>query len=642
VSICFYVNASFFQQISKPIEILKGEITMPVINTERVINSNDKKKLIVAYNNLRDDYKKVNAYDYYSLYESKDLSFILENSNYIFTEPYKGYGFYKNIIESEILPLDSYDIELGKIDSYLEQHSDEMSSTQREMYNTLYETVANKRSELSNSISLHTEMSGETSCLSDMLYDTIYASRHNLITESLAEAKVEAVLNENCEFMDIFNCLSREPKYSTQLNLYIESCYAEDSINPSDIKQNSTLKHIISRMMRDNIIEESVRNTRNSNLRYNIMGISQVNDNDVIKDLTTEVVTDFNPIFSSMYEAVEKVYRDDYVYEFYKDEYSHERSCREKSVVGLYENAYEFMLYDMLSEGADPLTTSTRDSLVASVVNEAVGLNSTPNMQEQLFILENKLDDIYTTEGGESSAVLSKLMGDDVADDNFGNTKNKNKSKSTADITDDEDENDDQDNSDDDTDGVIDEHPQKSKGRVNKGSQRPVQKIESKIVDVNKNIDKATAAGKDAANHAKAIGRGVTKVPRDIDGKVKQMLNDYDTMDMNKRKEFMLRPGVRKKYMKNLELLILYGTSISISPLATVCVAMCRHASKTKNKRACEELMRDLQSELKVIKMKKEDAKMAGDLKQSYELQRIEDQFKYQLKRVATNYKSAV
>ena len=72
---------------------------MSLVNKERILNGNPKKKLTIAFENLKENYTKENALAYMDTYKNKPLSFILENARMIYAEPYYGYQFYKNIID---------------------------------------------------------------------------------------------------------------------------------------------------------------------------------------------------------------------------------------------------------------------------------------------------------------------------------------------------------------------------------------------------------------------------------------------------------------------------------------------------------------------------------------------------------------
>ena len=68
-------------------------------------------------------------------------------------------------------------------------------------------------------------------------------------------------------------------------------------------------------------------------------------------------------------------------------------------------------------------------------------------------------------------------------------------------------------------------------------------------------------------------------------------------------------------------------------------VAMCRHFSKKKDRRMQNELIREIDTEIKVIDEKINDANAAGDTRQKYQLMRTKAQLEAERTRVATNSK---
>ena len=179
-----------------------------IIDSERIINGTDRKKLIHAFEYLKENYSKVEAIKYQDLYKNQPLSFILENSDYIFPEGHRGYDFYKHIIENESIPYDQYDVQLEKVQTYISKHKDKMSSEQLAMYESLNDSLVIERNAKRNAIQLHDKMTGSTSKTAMDLYDAIYEGDNGLITESEMHNKVNDILtSDRCEFMDVVNCL---------------------------------------------------------------------------------------------------------------------------------------------------------------------------------------------------------------------------------------------------------------------------------------------------------------------------------------------------------------------------------------------------------------------------------------------------
>ena len=58
---------------------------MPYINREKLLNESPTKRLIIGFNNLKQNFTKEAALEYSNLYKDQSLSFIIENSRMIFS-----------------------------------------------------------------------------------------------------------------------------------------------------------------------------------------------------------------------------------------------------------------------------------------------------------------------------------------------------------------------------------------------------------------------------------------------------------------------------------------------------------------------------------------------------------------------------
>ena len=126
---------------------------MSFVNKEKILNANPLKRLLIGYEKLKENFTKEAAYSYMSLYKDQPLSFLLENSELIFKEPYYGYDFYKTLMEGENVeyPLfHQYDIEKGKVQNYLDQNKEKMSIKQAEMYEDLLSCLKDQEEKFKN------------------------------------------------------------------------------------------------------------------------------------------------------------------------------------------------------------------------------------------------------------------------------------------------------------------------------------------------------------------------------------------------------------------------------------------------------------------------------------------------------------
>ena len=153
--------------------IKKGLNEVPELNKDRIFNESPKKVLIREFTNLKNDYTKLNALKYKSFYENESLSFILENSRYIFSEPIKGYEFYKKVITESILPFGKLDDEVIKVDQYVQENVQYMSDTQKNMYTSLLSEMKEKCESMKYSTSLYDMMMENSDSMME-IYDEIY------------------------------------------------------------------------------------------------------------------------------------------------------------------------------------------------------------------------------------------------------------------------------------------------------------------------------------------------------------------------------------------------------------------------------------------------------------------------------------
>lgn len=634
-----------------------------VFNTDKILSGTDHKILVREFNNLKENYTKVNAIKYSELYENKNLSEILNDSEYIFPESYKGYKFYRNIMENATLPFDQYDIQLDKVNSYIKEHGEKMSSTQLKEFTELVDIIQHRKDDHINAVKLYTEMVIDTSDNSMKLYDALYAGYNKLITESEMHSVVrESLLSNKCQFMDIMNCLSDKERFHNHLNMYLETCYVDDAIDPDDVVNNSNMKNMLERMMRDQVFCESVNSIRNSNLRYNIIGLAGISDTDILNNIKYEHVNDYDPLFSTMDNALERVYMDRYGEDFIKEEYQDERLNRLESQIALFETVRDYIGYD-LENDYEQSTYTGNDLGFNTVIESGNSDNSTINTIVSMNSIIDELKDEYFS---EASKYISDMMPDSAKDANFNKRITEAKKKRFR--TDDDDDEDEEDNStnpfsvkarnrnkkkgnihavansdDEDDDGDDDNDTENDHEEKDDTPKKPkgglARNIESGIVGVNSKINKVASGVKQGVSHGKSIIRGATEIPRSAVTSIENLIQDLQDMDENRRKQWMMKAGNRSKVINNLNTAIQYGTVASINPLYLPLLTFYRANNKTKNKRLYNEMRYEIESEIKILQMKIDDARAAGDTTASYELTRTKAKFEYQLQRLKLNAK---
>lgn len=146
---------------------------------------------------------------------------------------------------------------------------------------------------------------------------------------------------------------------------------------------------------------------------------------------------------------------------------------------------------------------------------------------------------------------------------------------------------------------------------------------------------KVARTGQDVVN----AGKAVMALPMNVVKEIKKVSDDLDKADDNRRKAFMTDPGFRKKSFHNLKMAIMYGTAVQINLALLPILLIIRHFSKDKDIRIRNELIREIETEIKVCEEKITDASSAGDNKEKYRLIRIKEKLLAELARVKSNSK---
>ena len=118
---------------------------------------------------------------------------------------------------------------------------------------------------------------------------------------------------------------------------------------------------------------------------------------------------------------------------------------------------------------------------------------------------------------------------------------------------------------------------------------------------------------------------------------IKKVADDLDKADIEKRKAFMTDPGFRKKSFHNLATAIKYGVAAQINLALIPVMMIIGHFRKDENIKIRNELIREIETELKVCEEKINDASSEGDKQEKYRLIRIREKLTAELVRVKTN-----
>lgn len=110
------------------------------LDYEKILYSNPSKKLRIQHEELKKNFSEASAKEYSELYKGQPLSFLLENSRYIFSEPTYGYQYYMDQVTGKEHILEcvhAYPEEYEKLHDYVETYRNEMEPDQLEMFESL-------------------------------------------------------------------------------------------------------------------------------------------------------------------------------------------------------------------------------------------------------------------------------------------------------------------------------------------------------------------------------------------------------------------------------------------------------------------------------------------------------------------------
>lgn len=172
---------------------------------------------------------------------------------------------------------------------------------------------------------------------------------------------------------------------------------------------------------------------------------------------------------------------------------------------------------------------------------------------------------------------------------------------------------------------------------VKKSSGNRLNKMSNKAIDADVKYQKAKASGKKIKDDVANVAKAGTKIPAGVLNTVKSAINELDNMDDNKRKDYMLKPGFRKKYWKVLRLAITHGLFFAINPVLNIITIIATKISNKKDERIRTEFINELEAEIEICEKKIEDASMESNKSDKYKLMRVRKRLQQQLLRVKFN-----
>ena len=593
---------------------------MSFVNKEKILNANPLKRLLIGYEKLKENFTEEAAYSYMSLYKDQPLSFLLENSELIFKEPYYGYDFYKTLMEGENVeyPLfHQYDIEKGKVQNYLDQNKEKMSIKQAEMYEDLLSCLKDQEEKFKNCKTVCGYLQGEYPQLNadipelcDDLYDynkcctrgerdivsrkikdkmcNIPNSAYNLYAPFVNRATHDPSLIARSDMEEIKDAsVFRGENYKSEFESYIESVF------------------LVSKLFDDAVYEESVREVPNVTIRSIFTGYHKESAREQINNIVTEHVSQMETFYASPKASVNKIFNDVLDDAIYEEEF---REAKEYCL-GLQKIAYDKLSDIILYEYLD---TTDLESPVSSY--SFFSENTTVEEAMQMIIekvneINEELSYISEEEDNDLDKELEKY---EKEFDEKNKDDDKNMDKSDAEKY----------------------EPKKVDAPKPKNLSNKIQfKAQDAEVKQMKKMGEKELKGQERKNALKAVAQ----LPKNIIDNIKKQIHKVDEKDDERRIKYMTEPGFRKKAFRNLKLAIMYGSAAQIKLAFVPITALTRHFSKEKDRRIRNELLNKLETEIKICDEKINDANSEGDKNEKYQLMRIKAKLERERLRVRTN-----
>ena len=562
---------------------------MPIVDVDKVVNGSPIKRITNAFNMMKENYNENTALDFYNVYKNEPLSAVIESANKILLEPRHGAEFLTGITSPMFCSFETTQDLYEKIHDYYELYKDQMSDTQGKVYTTEMQA-------------LEKTMSGEynTSIYSSYIKENIDNNFENELSELLYEAR--EIKDENTNYgskvKELFEN-SHPIVYFTYVP-YASKCLYESQEDASDLVSMSfeyfddlwnvpdkrfLFESILccNKLKRDPVYMEAVsyipKNERSVFEYFMKADLNEAIDTFLAK----ETVDPMEIVHVSSESAVNSLFD-----EIYSDKVLYRENAKTKAFndsikLSAYESVLDILHVEyMMAESVNDIAYGY------GVLSENATLEEA---YKEVTDICKSIDIPPITESG-----------DDVSDSNISSME--------GDVT------------------------GKKLLAPNVQDPKTTKLMDKEALKMAKQREKEQQGLK-----RKMRFKAVTSGPRNVQKRIEKTTNSFDEMDDARRKKYFTKPGFRKKWFRNLKLALLYGTAATYKFAMIPVVALCRHFSKKKDRRMRNELVRELDTEIKIAEEKINDANAAGDQKQKYACMRIKAQLEAERTRVATNSK---
>lgn len=389
---------------------------MSDFNYDKILTGSPVKRLIVGYNNLKENFNESSAKEYSNLYKDKPLSFILENSEYIFTEPYYGKSFYEDVMINKSIAYPKIADELDKIDSYIYTNESSMGESQKNLYLDLREKIHNLYTENYNKC-IVSGYGYETSDISEKatiekLWDDYYNESKDDVEMDYAN-----ISNPSSYFSyipDVIKlCKNPYPVSSTIKKFISESAVTDVESEDESFIPFSQSIFLLNKLSNDKTYAESVKNIPNMQVRMVLDGLMKESVSEHLAEMRTVKISEeyfpessefaathlFDDFYSLEYTDGSREYFDNIETKVYTPitelllyEYS---NCEDTSahIVG-----YESIFDDDITyqEAVEMLTESdkTYDDITKSMPKSLTTSIQTKGMDAELKYYKSKADTV--------------------------------------------------------------------------------------------------------------------------------------------------------------------------------------------------------------------------------------------------------
>lgn len=566
------------------------------IDIERIINGTPDKRIVNAYNTLKNDYTEENAGRYKEVYSNEPISSILDNAEIIFSEPYFGTDFFIKLVEANsCIWFTRYEDIYNKISNFYDTYISKMNGVQKEKLAILQDTMHRRLIESGNVINYAYYIRDNIGDIESDLLDAVSNEKTMVVEDTIIE-NIDNIIVLFTYLPYVANVFHPETLDKIAEHL-LEAC---DINNDFDNDMWSTYIECVimaNKLSKDKGWLEVVHNNiNNRSLRQLLREFINTDLNEVISNMNIKRVKSV-PHHVSIESAID----DQLLNMEFGDMNFEENSITKKGFEDYTRIAFE--------------KTSEHIGIEYSYTN-----NTESTIEGYSLFRENcSLDDAYT--------YISAFVEAEETNFEVDNKDNRNYLASTAKSPKTKES-----NSGSSRDYVATNSKVPKAKNVANSIQYKAMDAEAKQMAL---FGKVARTGQDVVN----AGKAVMALPMNVVKEIKKVSDDLDKADDNRRKAFMTDPGFRKKSFHNLKMAIMYGTAVQINLALLPILLIIRHFSKDKDIRIRNELIREIETEIKVCEEKITDASSAGDNKEKYRLIRIKEKLLAELARVKSNSK---